>query len=150
MKKEKRTNSRTANNLTKKTVQKAESSENEKVIWVFDMVDNGGHFAFDITRKDFEHRNFLDKMLLYSRMTWGEVRRQTHDGGKSKHHYLTEVGRFSKPAQERIKELGIEGDTDRIFSFSLGNMLRIIGLRDREKFHVLWYDSKHEFYPSSR
>ena len=80
----------------------------------------------------------------------GEVRRQTHDGGKSKHHYLTEVETFSKVAQERIKELKIEGDTDRMYSFSLGNKLRIIGLREREKFHVLWYDARHVVYPSSR
>ncbi|MBQ6971756.1 MAG: hypothetical protein IJP86_05290 [Synergistaceae bacterium] len=128
----------------------SESSECEKVLWVFDMVDNKGQFAFDVNREDFEHRNFLEKLPAYSRMTWAEVRRQTHECGKSNHHYLTEVSRLSRAAQDRIKQLGLEGDTDRIYSFSLDNMLRIIGLRDREKFHALWYDARHEVYPVSR
>ena len=150
MAREKRTNQKTSSPAIKKTVQVSQSSENEKVIWLFDMVDTSGPFAFDTSRKDFEHRNFLEKLLTYSRMTWAEIRRQTHDGGKSKHHYLTEVERLSKAAQSRIKELGLENDTDRIYSFALGNKLRIIGLRDREKFHVLWYDAEHKVYPSSR
>ena len=150
MEKEKRTKRQTGIPASKKTVRVSDSSECEKVVWVFDMVDKAGQFAFDTNRKDFDHKNFIDKLLAYSRMTWGEVRRQTHDGGKSKHHYLTEVGRLSKAAQERIKELELEADTDRIYSFSLGNILRIIGLRDREKFHVLWYDARHEVYPISR
>ena len=150
MAKEKRTNRKTGNIADKKTIQLLQSSENEKVVWVFDMVDVGGPFAFNTNRKEFEHKNFLDKMLAYSRMTWAEIRRQTHDGGKSKHHYLTEVERLSKVAQQRIKELRLENDTDRIYSFALGNKLRIIGLRDREKFHVLWYDAEHEVYLSNR
>ena len=122
----------------------------EKVVWVFDMIDTSGPFAFDVNRKEFEHKDFLEKMLYYSRMTWAEIRRQTHDGGKSKHHYLTEVERLSKAAQKRIKELKLDEDTDRIYSFALNNKLRIIGLRDREKFHVLWYDAEHEVCPLSR
>lgn len=150
MRREKRTNSRIASPAGKKTVRVSESSECEKVLWVFDMVDNKGQFAFDVNREDFEHRNFLEKLPAYSRMTWAEVRRQTHECGKSNHHYLTEVSRLSRAAQDRIKQLGLEGDTDRIYSFSLDNMLRIIGLRDREKFHALWYDARHEVYPVSR
>ena len=150
MAKEKRTSRKTGNVVDKKTVQLSQSSENEKVVWVFDMVDTSGPFAFDVNRKEFEHKDFLEKMLYYSRMTWAEIRRQTHDGGKSKHHYLTEVERLSKAAQKRIKELKLDEDTDRIYSFALNNKLRIIGLRDREKFHVLWYDAEHEVYPSSR
>ena len=139
------------NNKTSKTTVRVDaSSEGEKVIFLFDRIDRDGKFAFDVSRADFDHKGFLQKVIDYSGMTWAEVRRQTHDAGKSKHHYLTEVSRYSQEAQDRIEKLGLMQDTDRIYSFALGNKLRIIGLREREKFHVVWYDSNHEFYPSSR
>lgn len=45
-------------------------------------------YAFDVNRPDFDHKEVLGKMINYSSMTWGEVKRQTHDDGKSKHHFL--------------------------------------------------------------
>lgn len=83
-------------------------------------------------------------------MTWAEIRRQTHDAGKSKHHFLTEVDGFSYEALERINKLRLTEDTDRIFSFAFTNLLRIIGLREAEKFYVIWYDAYHQFYPSKQ
>ena len=48
------------------------------------------------------------------------------------------------------RELRLNEDTDRIFSFAFTNSLRIIGLREAEKFYVIWYDAYHEFYPSKQ
>ena len=133
---------------SKTTVRVSESSENLKVLWLFDRLDKSGKFAFDISRPDFDHKGFLDKLISYSSMTWSGVRRQTHDDGKSKHHFLSDAGMFSDEARARIDKLQLWEDTDRIFSFAFSNMLRIIGIRDRERFHVIWYDAKHEFCPS--
>lgn len=63
------------------------NSEKEKVIWRFDMIDRGGSFAFDLNRNDFRYKEVMEKMLEYSTMTWADVRKQTHDNGKSKHHF---------------------------------------------------------------
>ena len=133
----------------KQTVRLMGSSENELSIWRFDKIDRNGKFAFDIRRKDFQHKEFMDKLISYSSMTWSEIRNQTHDGGKSKHHFLN-VDSLSKPAQERIAVLRLEEDTDRIYSFALQNKLRIVGLRDNSEFHVLWYDPNHEVCPSKK
>ena len=65
------------------------STDGEKIIWVFDKIDRSGNYAFDVNREDFDHKEVLGKMVDYSSMTWGEVKRQTHDDGKSKHHFLT-------------------------------------------------------------
>ena len=127
----------------KQTVRRMGSSENELSIWRFDRIDRNGKFAFDIGRSDFQHKEFLDKLISYSSMTWGEIRNQTHDGGKSKHHFLS-FDSLSKSAQDRILALHMEEDMDRIYSFTLQNKLRIIGLRDNSEFHVLWYDPTHE------
>ena len=136
-------------NSVKQTVQNANSSNGKKAIWLFDELDKDGDFAFDILREDFQHKEFLDKMISYTNMTWNQILAQTHDQGKSKHHFLKESG-LSRVAKERICALDLEQDTDRIFSFALQNKLRIIGLRENELFHVKWYDPKHECYPSHK
>ena len=141
-------NYQTAN---KTVIKKSDSTENLKVVWLFDRIDKNGQFAFDVNREDFDHKNFLDKIIGYSSMTWAEIRRQTHDNGKSKHHYIgREIEKLSQSAKSRIISLKLEEETDSIYSFAFSNILRIIGLRDGEKFHVLWYDARHEVYPSSK
>lgn len=151
MSREKRTRREKSEKFGKTTVKKAESSEGLKAVFMFDMIDIGGAFAFDVNRLDFEHKEFLEKLIAYTNMTWGEIRKQTHDkSNKSKHHFLTDIEKFSKAAQERVKIILSPEDTDRIYSFAFNNKLRIVGLRDHEKFHVLWYDPEHKIYPSSK
>ena len=125
------------------------SFDTMRPVWFFDKLDKSGLFAFDTTRPDFQHKDFLDKMIAYCNMTWIAIKSQTHDSGKSKHHTLDEQG-FSKEAKERIRAKGFEQETDRIFSFAFDNKLRVIGLKENEAFHVVWYDSQHQFYPSNK
>lgn len=149
MPKEKRT-SKTSRHLSKNIVKSNESSEGLKVVWLFDKIDKNGPFAFSPSRTDFLHKEILDKLIAYSSMTWREIRLQTHDNGKSKHHFLNDISKFSKDAQERFKQMNLEEYSDSIFSFALTNKLRVVGLRDREFFHVLWYDPEHNIYPSNK
>ena len=125
------------------------TSDTKVPVWCFDMLDKAGSFAFDTSRSDFDHREFLDKMIAYSNMTWTEIKQQTHDKGRSKHHMLDESG-FSPAAWERIKAKHLEEYTDAIFSFAFQNLLRVIGVRRNEEFHVVWYDANHQFYPSKK
>lgn len=116
-------------------------------VWLFSNIDRAGKFAFDVNREDFKHAEVLGKMIDYSNMTWSEIKRQTHDDGKSKHHLL-QHDELSKEAQERFRAKRLDEDSDLIFSFALQNKLRIIGIRRDEKFQVLWYDPEHEVCPS--
>lgn len=134
---------------TKTTVRINSSTENMLVEWVFDNVDKSGKFAFNIHRADFDHKIILERLLSYSTMKWSDVKRQTHDDRKSKHHYL-DYERMSSEAKERITAKKFEEDVDSIYSFALNNIIRVIGIRDGCKFHVVWYDPKHEFYPSKK
>ena len=148
-KKEKKTKKSTAPS-TKETVLLKKSTDSQTPIWVFDQLDKDGLFRFDLNRSDFNHKEFLDKMISYSNISWIEIKKQTHDQkNKSKHHFL-DYDSLSAEAKDRIKRLNLEEDTDRIFSFALQNKLRIIGLRDDEFFHVIWYDPEHNFCPSNR
>lgn len=137
------------NNIKKKPIVNKKSTDNCRVIWHFHKVDNDGCFAFSPKISGFKADEVIEKLLAYSKMTWAEVKKQTHDNRKSKNHSL-EYDSLSKEAKERISALKLEEDIDSIFSFALQNKLRIIGLRDRENFIVLWYDSEHRFCPSKK
>ena len=133
----------------KRPIDEKLSFEGECPVWMFDMLDRAGPFAFDPTRRDFDAREFIEKMIAYSNMTWGDIRKQTHDMGKSKHHYLDESG-MSDGARERIVAKNLQEQSDSLYSFAFRNKLRIIGIRDGKEFHVIWYDTEHKFYPSRK
>lgn len=125
------------------------SSDNKKIIWFFDWLDNDGTFAFNLSRSDFNHKEVLEKIISYSNMTWADVKKQTHDDGRSKHHLLS-IDSLSSEAEERIKAKRLDEYTDSVFSFALQNKLRIIGIRINEVFHAVWYDPHHRFCPSRK
>lgn len=125
------------------------STDSMVVAWCFDRIDRNGKFAFDINRSDFDAQKIMDKIISYGSMSWNSVKKQTHDKkAKSKHHYLSVSG-LSPEAYDRALLLVRDEDMDSIFSFAFTNTLRIIGIRENEKFHVIWYDPYHEFYPST-
>ena len=117
-------------------------------VWIFTNIDKSGEYAFDLDRKDFQHKEFIDKMIHYSNMTWDEIKKQTHDNNKSKHHYIP-YNILSKTAQNRLKIKNLSNKSEQIFSFAFNNKLRIVGVREHQYFFVLWYDSKHEVCPST-
>jgi hypothetical protein len=84
-------------------------------------------------------------------MTWAAIKKQTHDNGKSKHHFLS-ANSLSKAAKERIKDKHLEESSDYIFSFALNNLVRVIGIRnpDSAEFEVVWYDPNHQFALSKK
>lgn len=130
-------------------ISRVNSTIHEKPIWRFDKIDRSGKFAFDLSRPDFQHREILQKLMDYGRMTWSEIDRQQHDRGRSKHHYL-EYESLGAEAKDRISAREFEGETDAIYSFALQNLLRVIGLRQGAEFYVVWYDPNHEFCPSRK
>ncbi|MCD7708972.1 MAG: hypothetical protein LUI02_03760 [Clostridiales bacterium] len=132
------------------TINRPENLDSQKVVWAFDNIDTDGPFAFDVRREDFEHALVLEKMIEYATMTWGDVKKQTHDGGKSKNHYLKDM---SHEAEKRLEKKGLAALlSDCIFSFALDNLMRVVGYVDIDKnlFHVLWYDPRHEVCPSTK
>lgn len=131
----------------KSTIQNKTNTDTEKSIWRYDMIDRNGKFAFEVSRPDFNHKDYLEKMINYSSMTWAEIKKQTHDKGKSKNHFLP-FEKISKEARIRFYELQLNEFEDAIFSFALNNLTRIIGIRQNQFFFVLWYDVNHEVYPT--
>lgn len=133
----------------KQVIQRAVSTDNQKMVWVFDSVDTDDCFRFDPNRGDFDAADIFDKLIHYSKRTWSDLKKETHDEGKSKHHFLDKA-RFSPEAESRISKLHLEERRDQIFSLHLTNRCRIIGLREQERFIVKWYDPEHKFCPSRK
>ena len=131
----------------KSVITRNHTTDSRKIIWTFENVDKDGYFAFDVNRDDFQPLEIFDKMIFYSKMTWADIKKATHDNGKSKHHFL-DMDKLSKQAKKRVAKKGLSENSDSIFSFALQNKLRVIGRRENEFFHVLWYDPNHEFCPS--
>lgn len=144
----KRETKRKAEKRQKKTViNPIKNADTECPVWIFDKIDRAGKFAFDTNRSEFQHKEVLDKIIDYSTMTWAEIKRQTHDNGKSKHHIISPE-QLSKEARERLKAKQLDEFSDAMFSFALQNKLRIIGIRMGAQFLAIWYDPQHEFCPS--
>lgn len=120
------------------------STDGETLVWSFDKIDKNGDFRFVCGRSDMDHRDLLYYIIQYSARKWGKIKLDTHDDGKSKHHFLNYDSLCSK-AQDRIKFMNI--DDDAIYSLALTNRLRVIGLRDGRVFRAIWYDPNHEFCP---
>ena len=134
----------------KRTIRPSGSSTDfYKPIWRFDWIDRSGDFAFNVDREDFQCHEVLEKMINYSGMSWQEIKSHTHDDGKSKHHFLN-MESLSKSAIDRVQAKHLEEYSDNIFSFALQNKLRIIGIREKEYFYVVWYDPNHQFCPSAK
>lgn len=125
------------------------SSDGMTVAWCFDRIDRNGKFAFDVSSSNFDHKEIIDKLISYGSMTWVDLKKQTHDNKKSKHHFLS-PDKVSPEALSRIKSLLLEEEVDSVFSFAFQNLLRIVGVRKDEKFYIMWYDPKHEFCPSRK
>ena len=133
-------------NSSGKTINEVPASTDASlIVWSFDEIDREGKFAFDTSRSDLDSKLIIDKMIDYSSMTWQEIKRQTHDGAKSKNHSIA-VNELSKDAQARLRALKKEDVTDSLFFFALSNLIRLIGRRDGAVFHILWYDPNHEAY----
>lgn len=147
----KKTNQKQHNKGSKQTVtQKDDTPDKKKAVWCFDKIDRAGKFAFDLNRPDFLHKEVLSKMVTYNNMTWTEIKMQTHDStNKSKHHTL-KVESLSSDARKRLSSIQMEEYADALFSFALQNKLRIIGYREKEFFHVMWYDPYHQVAPSHK
>jgi hypothetical protein len=86
---------------------------------------------------------FLKQM---ERLTWTEIRSQTHGGGHLRHHPIP-VESLCAEAQRRLQQLRLD-DLDELFEFRLGSRRRLWGaVPDDGIFCVLWWDPQHQVYP---
>jgi len=135
-------------NRNKQVIQPIINTDKEKPIWSFDNVDNDGVFRFSIDKID--SNLIIDKILSLSKMTWFDIKKATHDDGKSKNHELDYEGISSEGKNRIIAKKLTDEDREAIFSLAFTNKVRVIGLKKGKIFYVIWYDPKHDFYPVAK
>lgn len=129
------------------------STDGKLQAWHFDMLDNDGYFCLNMNRVcDDQCRYILEKIMLYSSRTWAEIKKETHDKNSRTKHHLLDYDALSEAAKARFKAKKFDDlqYEDSIYSMSLANKLRIIGIRMGAEFHAVWLDPDHEFCPSTR
>lgn len=120
--------------------------------WSFDMIDRDGKFRF--VHQDLEGaqaKKLLGKVVEFSQLTWSEIKSAKNSSGRNKHHFLSYES-LSPDAKKRfsIRKFDQNEYHDQLFSLALENKLRIIGIRDGNVFHPIWYDPEHQVCPSRK
>lgn len=96
--------------------------------------------------------NLYDKVILklknYEGMPWRQIIAASGGRSSGTNNHYEDVADLTKEARDRMTEIHIE--EDRIFSLRLTSMERLYGILDGNVFFVIWYDAKHEIYPTSK
>lgn len=131
------------------SIEDPEAYLKKRPAWAFKQCDLE-HEKWSIKNNEVFFGNILSKLISYEGMTWGEI--QSASGGKSvgngtNNHFLY-IANMSKDAQKRARDINL--DVDQLFSLRLTAKERLFGILNNGVFSVIWYDSKHEIYPSSK
>ena len=118
-------------------------------VWAFKHCDMENE-KWSIKKSTSFFNDILAKLISYEGMTWSEI--QSASGGKSAgngtNNHFEYIAEMSKEAQKRARELRL--DVDQLFSLRLSGKERLYGILNNGIFSILWYDSKHEIYPSAK
>ena len=84
-------------------------------------------------------------MKGYETMTWAAI-----DQKKSCHPW-PDPYKLPKKAQDALTRLGFKLEQlEGLYQLSTGNLGRLLGIRDRTVFSILWWDPNHTFYPTQK
>ena len=126
------------NNLTNKNVRKSNFGASALVCWQFSFMDLSGPFSCSaITNEDWHL--ILSKMRSWETMTWNEI--------EGRRDHSINIDGLSDTAKKRLAEIQLD-DIDEVFSLHINSKKRLFGIRDRNIFKVLWWDSEHKVCPS--
>lgn len=115
--------------------------------WRLSLLDleHAGSWSWDVS--DITMREIIAFLTEMERLTWTEVRAQTHGGGHFRHHPIP-VEQLCAEAQRRLRSLRLD-DLDELFEFRLASRRRLWGVLPEDGiFYVLWWDSAHRVYPT--
>lgn len=102
-------------------------------------------WGWNLNSKEARH---LGELLTHIAVTsWSELLDEKR-GGRLRHH-IQEVYTLDKKAQRRLEKIFDENACpDTLFRFAHGNTFRIWGIKDGDHIDFLWFDRKHEVYPT--
>lgn len=129
-----------------KTLKKPRKEEIQKEIkemflWGLGFVDikYNGEWGW----KMFNDIDIIEKIIRtlgnYESMKWSDIEQKSHCGS-------IDMTKLSNKAQNRLNKLELD-DNEKLFKLVINGKKRLWGIRDGNKFNVLWYDPNHKVYP---
>ena len=120
--------------------------------WSLNVVDTSEPWGLTakVLKKKWCSKNGLLKALVdRETMTWAQISNQSggRKTGTNSHH--VSVSGLRKEARKFLKESSLD-DLDEIYSLRLNSKERLYGIIQDYVFYILWYDPKHEIYPTKK
>lgn len=109
--------------------------------WQFSRIDIDGPWGWDSIAPEFFMEELFPKMKSFESMTWEEILRRNH------HEVF--VYQIGSDAQKRLEILRLD-DTEKLVSLRFTGERRLWGIRSHHILRLLWWDPKHEVYPSQK
>jgi hypothetical protein len=118
------------------------STNDMQPVWVFAAIDDGGPWGRSILTEGHAWDDILPKIKNFESMTWGQIEQDR------KRNHSVPISSLCKDAQKRISVIRL--DVDELFRFRLTGEQRLWGVRDRNRFKLLWWDPDHEICPAAK
>ena len=125
--------------------QRPDKSNQEKIAWGFQLLDQGGCWGVKAMSQDWE-MEILPKLRQFESMTWQEILSASGGKAKGNNSHSVEVNKLSKDTRKRLEEINLD-DVDSLFSLRLTGKKRLYGIRDGRVLKLIWYDRDHKIYP---
>jgi hypothetical protein len=113
-------------------------------VWSFSLIDLVAQVGGWIHLRAEDLDDLLGRFRAWESMTWRQI---LIEGNKQNHPI--DVDRCCTEVQERLKVLKLD-DLEQLVSLRINSTARVIGVRDRATFQILWWDPDHQVCPSHR
>lgn len=118
-------------------------SPDDHIRFRFDLLDIGGPWCLtNITKAD--HQLLLGKLAELERLTMNEAFSQYRRLGKD----YTNLAECPNPETLRRLQVIEMDDIDILSRFEITGLRRLYGIRQGNEFSIMWWDPKHEVWPS--
>lgn len=121
--------------------ERPDSSDSLSPVWLFSMLDTEGPWGRCGLSTECVWSDILPKILNFESMRWSDFHGDTC--------HSVEVWKLIPEARKRIEHLNLD-DVDELWRFRLTGLQRLWGIREGERFKILWWDPKHEICPSQK
>lgn len=90
----------------------------------------------------------IEKLQLCESLTWGDMIQVYGGKTEGNNHHFFSIEEL--PKDKRLYLSAKFQEHDQAFSFRMDGKKRLIGVKDRAVFYVLWYDPEHEILKSEK
>lgn len=116
--------------------------------WSFKSLDNG-YTKWGFSHSDDLFNDVICKLKDNEGMTWREIFSASGGRAHGTNSHYENVADLIPEAQKRWSDLKLE-EYDRVFSLRLTNLHRLYGILEGGVFRIVWFDQKHEIYPTKK